>query len=147
MSLDPDVRSSPRALRVQGLVNGRDLGGLRRRDGTTTPTKVFYRSENVDRISDAGWGELHAVGIRTIVDLRQPRERAQDHAHRPAWLRTRLVDLDGLDDQTFWANYWDNGLAGTALYYLPHLEAMPERSAAALSPSSTHPLAESCSTA
>jgi protein tyrosine/serine phosphatase len=133
MSLEPDVRSSPRAFRVQGLVNGRDLGGLRRRDGTTTPAKVFYRSENVDWITGEGWEQLRAEGIRTIVDLRQPGERAQDRGHRPEWLTTRLFDLDGLDNQAFWANYWDNGLVGTALYYLAHLEAMPERTAAALS--------------
>jgi hypothetical protein len=35
--------------------------------------------------------------------------------------------------QNVWEDYWDNGLVGTALYYLPHPEAMPERSGAALS--------------
>jgi protein-tyrosine phosphatase len=133
MSPEPAARWSPRALRVQGLVNGRDLGGLRRRDGTTTPAKVFYRSESLDSITGDGWDELRAEGIRTVVDLRQPAERERDRGHRPEWLTTRHVDLDGLDNQVFWADYWDNGLCGTALYYLAHLEAMPERTAAALS--------------
>ena len=30
------------------------------------------------------------------------------------------------------ADFWDNGLVGTALYYLPHLTALPHRSAAIL---------------
>lgn len=133
MRSEPAARWSPRALRVEGLVNGRDLGGLRRRDGTATPAKVFYRSENLDSITGDGWDELRAEGIRTVVDLRQPAERERDRGRRPEWLTTRHVDLDGLDNRTFWADYWDNGLCGTAMYYLAHLEAMPERTAAALS--------------
>ncbi|PWJ47607.1 Protein tyrosine/serine phosphatase [Quadrisphaera granulorum] len=122
-----------RALRAEGLVNARDLGGLRRDDGTLTPTGVFYRSENVDWLTPAGWQQLYAAGIRTIVDLRQPAERARDLAERPDWVTTVEVDLDGLENHEFWKDYWDNGLVGTALYFLPHLEAMPERAAAALS--------------
>lgn len=122
-----------RSLDVAGLVNARDLGGLRRRDGSVTPTSVFYRSENVDWITRDGWDQVHAAGIRTVVDLRQPWERARDTTPRPDWLTTVHADLDGFDDTEFWAGYWDNGLVGTALYYLPHLARMPERSAAALS--------------
>ena len=73
------------------------------------------------------------AGIRTVVDLRQPGERAADTSRRPNWLTTVAVDLDGLENQEFWSDYWDNGLVGTALYFLPHLAAMPERSGAALS--------------
>ena len=121
-----------RSLDVAGLVNARDLGGLARRDGTFTPTGVFYRSENVDWITPASWAQVRAAGIRTVVDLRQPGERARDTNPRPDWLTTVHVDLDNLADSEFWAGYWDNGLVGTALYYLPHLARMPERSVAAL---------------
>ena len=124
---------SGRTLQVEGLVNARDLGGLRRCDGTMTPTGVFYRSENVDWVTAAGWEQVYSVGIRTIVDLRQPGERAADRAKRPTWLTTVHTDLDGLENTDFWKGYWDNGLVGTALYFLPHLKAMPERSVAALS--------------
>lgn len=72
-----------RRLDVDGLANARDLGLLRRANGSMTPAGVFYRSENVDWIT--------------------------------------------------WKDYWDNGLVGTALYYLPHLAAMPERAGASLS--------------
>jgi protein-tyrosine phosphatase len=61
------------------------------------------------------------------------RERDMDTQMRPDWLNTVHVDLDGLENTTFWADYWDNGLVGTALYFLPHLEAMPDRAGAALS--------------
>jgi protein-tyrosine phosphatase len=53
-------------------------------------------------------------------------------ATRPDCVATVEVDLDGLENQAFWKDYWDNGLVGTALYYLPHLAAMPERAGAAL---------------
>ncbi|WP_298349413.1 tyrosine-protein phosphatase [Ferrimicrobium sp.] len=64
-----------RALRVDGLVNARDLGGLRRHNGSLTPRAVLFRSGYLDRVSDAGWEQIWEAGIRTVVDLRQPSER------------------------------------------------------------------------
>ena len=124
---------------VDGLVNVRDLGGLRRVDGSLTPSGVFLRSENVDAVTERGWEQLRALGVRTVVDLRQLRERERDVHPRPGWLTTRQVDLDGLENAVFWEGYWENGLVGTALYYVPHLTAMPERTGAALSAIATAP--------
>ena len=107
-----------RTLKVDGLVNGRDLGGLRRVDGTVTPRGVFFRSENVDWITGNGWQQIHDAGIRTVVDLRQQGERNTDVRERPGWLTAIHVDLDGLENKEFWAAYWDNRLVGTALYFL-----------------------------
>jgi protein-tyrosine phosphatase len=121
-----------RAAAIDGMVNIRDLGGLRRSNGGLTPHGVFFRSENVDAVTALGWEQLLALGVRTVIDLRQPRERDQDRNPRPAWLTTLEVDLDGLEHEWFWKDYWDNGLVGTALYYAPHLQALPERAGAAL---------------
>jgi protein tyrosine/serine phosphatase len=121
-----------RVLEVDGLVNARDLGGLPLTCGGTTPRGVFFRSENLDAITPNGWRQLRDAGIRTVVDLRQPGERERDHQPRPEWLVTTHVDLDGLENTDFWAGYWDNGLVGTALYFLPHLAAMPERTGTVL---------------
>ena len=125
--------ATDRIVYVDGLVNARDLGGLRRTDGGITPRGVFFRSESVDRIPTTGWCQIEDLGIRTVVDLRQPGERASDRGSRPGWLHTASVDLDGRENEAFWRDYWDNGLMATALYYLPHLRAMPERACAALS--------------
>jgi len=130
MGSEADGKS--RALCVEGLANCRDLGGLRRVDGSLTPYGVFFRSENVDGVTEAGWERVRTAGIRTVVDLRQPGEREQDTAGRPQWLTTVAVDLDGLENEWFWKDYRPNGLVGTALYYLPHLRAMPDRTGAAL---------------
>ncbi|KQO63786.1 tyrosine-protein phosphatase [Curtobacterium sp. Leaf261] len=122
-----------RELLVDGLVNARDLGGLPLVRGGTTPRGVVFRSENLDRVTDAGWASLRAAGIRTVIDLRQPSEiEAAGRGPRPTWLTTVEIDHDGLEDTVFWADYWETGLVGTALYYLPHLDAMPERTGAVL---------------
>jgi protein tyrosine/serine phosphatase len=121
-----------RALPADGLHNARDLGGLPRVGGGETPRGVFFRSENVDHLTDRGWEELADAGIRTVVDLRQQAERDRDVARRPAWVHTVHVDHDRLENAAFWADYWESGKVGTALYYLPHLAAMPERTVAAV---------------
>lgn len=121
-----------RALAVDGLVNARDLGGLPLSDGGRTPLGVFFRSENLDAVTARGWDELYHLGVRTVVDLRQTAERERDRSPRPDWLVTTHVDLDGLENVGFWRDYADNGLWGTAAYFLPHLAAMPERTGAAL---------------
>lgn len=126
------VEVPDRTLHVDGLANARDLGGLRLNTGGSTPRGVFFRSENADQITPAGWQQLYDAGIRTIVDLRQPGERDRDGTTRPNWLTTKVVDLDGLENEEFWKDYWDNGLMKTALYFIPHLTAMPERACAAL---------------
>ncbi|HEY3629501.1 MAG TPA: tyrosine-protein phosphatase [Jatrophihabitantaceae bacterium] len=122
-----------RTMQFDGLANARDLGGLRRADGALTPHGVFFRSDNVDRLSSGGWDAVQSAGIRTIVDLRRPEERERDTSRRPDRVSTVAVDLDGLENRQFWTDYWDNGLVGTALYYLPYLQAMPDRAVAALS--------------
>ncbi|MEK6342869.1 MAG: tyrosine-protein phosphatase [Curtobacterium sp.] len=125
--------SDDRTLRVDGLVNARDLGDLPLRDGGTTPRGRVFRSESVDRVTTDGWRTLHDAGIRTVVDLRAPSERAKDTGPRPEWLTTVVVDHDGLDDAPgFWEAYWETGLVGTPLYYGPHLAELPERTGRAL---------------
>lgn len=99
-----------RTMQFGGLANARDLGGLHRVGGDLTPRGVLFRSENVDRLSPAGWDSVHAAGIRTIVDLRRPGERQRDRTARPAWVTVAAVDLDGSDEHEFWKDYWDNGL-------------------------------------
>lgn len=122
-----------RELLVDGLLNARDLGGLPLVRGGTTPRGVVFRSENLDRVGADGWDAIRDAGIRTVIDLRQPQEiEAAGRRPRPTWLTTLEIDHDGLENAAFWADYWDTGLVGTALYYLPHLDTMPERTGAVL---------------
>ncbi|WES64194.1 tyrosine-protein phosphatase [Microbacter sp. GSS18] len=117
-----------RHLDVDGLANARDLGGLARTGGATTPTGVFFRSEALDRVTDDGWAALCALGVTTVVDLRRPEERT---AAVPDGIDRVVVDLDGTD-RGFWDPLEADGRWGTPLYYLDHLERMPGRMRAVL---------------
>lgn len=66
-----------RPLSWEGCVNVRDLGG-HPTDGGETAYGAVVRSDCVGYLTDAGWEGLAAHGVRTIVDLRFPEERAQD---------------------------------------------------------------------
>ncbi|GAA2754486.1 tyrosine-protein phosphatase [Amnibacterium kyonggiense] len=134
------MTSEPRAVVVDGLVNARDLGGLPLVGGGETPRGVFLRSERPDRVDADGWAALHDRGLRAVLDLRQPEERDGHPARIPEGIADLHVDHDGLRDHpTFWAHYWENGLVGTPLYYLPHLAALPERTVDVLAALATAP--------
>lgn len=112
-----------RNLDVDGLVNARDLGGLVRSDGTATPSRAFYRSEAVDRVTERGWDRLRGLGIRTVIDLRRPSERS---GSVPGDIQRIEVDLDG-NEPEFWAPFEADGRWGTPLYYPAHLAELPHR--------------------
>ncbi|WP_416429489.1 tyrosine-protein phosphatase [Paenarthrobacter nicotinovorans] len=103
-----------RTLHAEGLTNGRDLGGLKRADGTFTPRGVFFRSENVDLLTPDGWQSLYNAGIRTVVDLRQERERELDIHERPSGsqLSTSI--------STAWRTQSSGQVTGIAVWWAQH---------------------------
>ena len=64
-----------RRLQWDGCYNIRDLGGFRTCDGRGTRRNALVRSDNLSRLTEAGWQALLAYGIRTILDLRTTWER------------------------------------------------------------------------
>jgi protein-tyrosine phosphatase len=62
----------------EGCLNVRDLGGLPTEDGRRTREGALVRSDNVRRLTDAGWRSLADHGVSRIVDLRWPEELAED---------------------------------------------------------------------
>ncbi len=122
-----------RHLDWDGCFNVRDLGGLRTTDGRETRWGRVVRADALDGLTAAGWAALSAHGVRTVIDLRNDDELEADAAPRPPWIRTVRLPLDASEDREFW-DVWDRGPQfGTPLYYGPHLERFPERSAAVLS--------------
>ncbi len=112
----------------------RDLGGMPTSDGRVTRYGAVVRADALDELAVAGWAALVAYGVRTVIDLRNDDERAAGagRAPRPPRLATIHVPLDVVEDRDFW-NLWDSGPQfGTPLYYGPHLERFPERSAAVI---------------
>ena len=63
----------------EGCFNARDLGGYPTEDGGETRYGFAVRSDDVSRLTDAGWRAAAEYGVRTILDLRL----AQDHRVAP----------------------------------------------------------------
>ena len=121
-----------RHLDWDGCFNARDLGGLRTSDGRVVQRGRVVRADSLEQLTAAGWQALVAHGVRTVVDLRNDDEIGADAAPRPASVTTVRVPLDNAADREFW-DVWQNGPQfGTPLYYRPHLERFPDRSAAVL---------------
>lgn len=103
-----------------GSRNTRRLSGLR---AGSFVTKDLIRSDSPDAVAAE---HLQREGVTTIIDLRNPDERAglrHTSLHLP---------LDGVEDREFWKQWGQKVEFGTPLYYPPHLERMPERSARVL---------------
>jgi protein tyrosine/serine phosphatase len=66
---------SDRALRWESLLNARDLGGLPAAHGHIRHGAIV-RSDALYRLNEAGRAALVAHGVRTVIDMRAPREIA-----------------------------------------------------------------------
>jgi len=75
---------------MERLINFRDFGGYPTTDGRRVKTGYLYRSGRVDRASRRDRETLHALGVKTLIDLRSPKERKR--AIR-LWPGARVVSL------------------------------------------------------
>jgi protein tyrosine/serine phosphatase len=118
-----------RHLGWKGTYNARDLGGLPTVDGGVTRRGAIVRSDSLQNLEARGWQEVEAYGIRTVIDLRSAHEIGADAAPRPGSIETVNIPLDVTEDREFW-DVWEHGPQfATPLYYRPHLERFPARSA------------------
>lgn len=78
-----------RAVRIPGLVNVRDLGGLPIRGGGTVRRGQLLRSAELARLEPMGAALLALLGLRTVIDLRTDDEVGQ----RPDNLTGTKADL------------------------------------------------------
>lgn len=56
------------------LLNARDLGGYRCADGAETRWRAVIRADNLNKLGPAGTRAMVDYGVRTVLDLRDPRE-------------------------------------------------------------------------
>jgi hypothetical protein len=63
---------------IDGLHNVRDLGGVPLADGGTTAFGVVLRGETVVHLTAAGADTFRSLGVRHVLDLREPSERDLD---------------------------------------------------------------------
>jgi protein-tyrosine phosphatase len=81
----------------------------------------------VDQLTAHGWAELHAYGVRTVIDLPHDHEPGPDLSARPADVATVHPPLDGIGDREFWDEWEFGPQYGTPLYYDPFLKRFPDR--------------------
>jgi protein-tyrosine phosphatase len=67
------------------VFNFRDLGGLITRDGRVLRHGVLYRADNLGSLKDEDRERFRALGVRTIIDLRQPAEIERHGGRAPQW--------------------------------------------------------------
>jgi hypothetical protein len=63
-----------RAVSFTRVFNFRDLGGYANTDGQTVRWQRLFRSDDLSRLSEDDREQFAALGIRTVIDLRRPRE-------------------------------------------------------------------------
>lgn len=68
-----------RHIAAEGAYNVRDLGGYPTLEGYSTDWNKLYRSDALNYLTETGWGNLRAAGVRTVIDLRSDLE-AQAYA-------------------------------------------------------------------
>jgi protein-tyrosine phosphatase len=108
----------------------RDLGGLRTSDGRTIRRGALVRARSLDHLGPDDWAALHALGVRTLIDLRNEGERGA--APSPPEIACVHLPLDGDFDREFWDEWAADWRFGTPVYYGPHLTRFPERSRAVI---------------
>jgi protein-tyrosine phosphatase len=67
-----------RFLTLEGGRNFRDLGGYEVADGRRIKSGVLFRSGSLGDLTQSDWESLRALGVRSLCDLRTPRERASE---------------------------------------------------------------------
>jgi protein-tyrosine phosphatase len=92
--MDVQVPPTPeRALRWDGCVNVRDLGGLPLAGGGETAYRVVVRADWLPGLSDEGRRALVDYGVSLVVDLRPDREdRGDDYEPLPVRVLRQAMD-------------------------------------------------------
>ncbi|MGE4427795.1 MAG: tyrosine-protein phosphatase [Solirubrobacteraceae bacterium] len=96
-----------RRLDVPGTFNFRDVGGLSTADGPVRSGTLF-RSDGLAALGDEGRAAFAALGVRTVVDLRQALEVEQhpsalpedgpERLHVPVFTGELGIDMEALTD-------------------------------------------------
>ena len=123
-----------------GQLNARDLGGIPLTSGGFTRQGVIARSEHPSFLTDDGWRQVQAYGVRTIISLEtgglagEAALRANRKVSLPEFFAPEVISApieDGADAE-FMQTWATSGLWGTPLYYPYVLDRWPELHGAAI---------------
>ncbi|MRH89117.1 protein-tyrosine-phosphatase [Nocardia sp. SYP-A9097] len=87
--------------KLQAAPNARDIGGVGAQNGKIKSGLVF-RTDALNRLTDADQSTLTAAGITKIIDFRSPAERAASPDKVPASISTMTLPIYN-PDQDFYA--------------------------------------------
>ena len=91
--------SSVHWLKLDGVVNARDLGGWKFEDGKTVPYGRVFRSGRISGAAPAAIDKLRALGLKTTIDLRsdlEVRASGRDEQATGAFAKTVRAPLKGI---------------------------------------------------
>ncbi|WP_197322158.1 tyrosine-protein phosphatase [Saccharomonospora sp. NB11] len=109
-----------RNLNWEGCVNVRDLGGL----GAVRPG-ALVRMEAPTNLSERGWADAWAHGIRTVVDLRNDDEIRPNRVAPPSGITTVRTPLDPVGTP-FYERWLQIDRLSSPLYYPALLAEHPK---------------------
>jgi protein-tyrosine phosphatase len=75
--MSPLMSGEPRRLSIPGTANLRDVGGYDVAGGATR-WRTLFRADALHGLGGGGRAALVELGVRTVIDLREPVERTQD---------------------------------------------------------------------
>ena len=84
-----------RALHLASIANLRDIGGYRTSDGHWVKMGLLYRSDQLDRVSDADLKAMERLGLRLVADLRTESERTREPDRLPRGSQPLILDVAG----------------------------------------------------
>ena len=95
--------TDPRLLHWDACLYVRDLGGFPTRDGRTTRSHAVIRADNLCRLTAHGRSAMMRYGVRTAIDLRDPREHALEH---DPFARDELREVERVDIPLLTGEFW-----------------------------------------
>ncbi len=103
-TLRPDhgkgLHLADRLIKLDGAVNFRDAGGYRTSEGHWVKMGEIYRSDALDKLTDADLAKLKRLGIGTDYDLRTESERQSAPDRVPAGTSYEVADVLAGSDMT-----------------------------------------------
>lgn len=123
-----------RILNWDGCKNVRDLGGLNTPKGKTRYGAIV-RGDTPARLTEKGWADLYAHGIRTVVSLRTHGFDEKDHPEiAPPYSDIRVVSVktEDVTNKEFVTKWASTDLWSTPLYYADALNLWAKRHAQAI---------------
>ncbi|MBD0424825.1 tyrosine-protein phosphatase [Streptomyces sp. TRM S81-3] len=95
------LRLADRLIELDGTVNFRDAGGYRTKDGQWVRMGAIYRTDSLEKLTDADLAKLKRLGISVDYDLRTTSERAAAPDRLPEGVRYVVANVVGDDSPLF----------------------------------------------